>query len=353
MRKLVIPLIFICVLLLGILAGCAQKKDKSATEEDFYKPNWESLSQYTYPQWFEDAVLGIYCHWGVYSVPGFRFNDGAEEVDSGLWYGWFMYIPNDDGQDNYGCYDHHIKTYGDPCENGYHIFVPMFKAENWDPDQWAKMYKEAGADFAGLAAEHGDGFIMWDSEFDKFNVMDKGPKRDIMGDLFASLEKEGLKTFASFHEPPSEMFEEVAHFCPDNKWFNDPEYADLYKTSSFDVLNKKLLEVVDNYKPDQIWFEDAYCGEENWKPFIAHYFNSARKWGKEVCISQKHDLAPLEVAVFDIEGGIFPEGNWVWAGMEEPQEHRWQKGSGSGNSSITKSSSSMYRWAGSGPMLKV
>ena len=99
----------------------------------------------------------------------------------------------------------------------------------------------------------------------------------------------------------------------------------LYDKDPFSVQNKKLLEVVDKYQPDQMWFEDPYCGEENWKEYIAYYYNSAIEWGKEVFISQKYDHAPLSCSVFDVEGGIFPDGIWEWAGMEEPQEQRWQK----------------------------
>ena len=107
----------------------------------------------------------------MYSVPGFRFNDGEEQVDSGIWYGWFMYVKNDDEQPNFGVYDYHRETYGDPMEFGYHDLVPLFRAENWDPDRWAALYKYSGADFAGICAEHGDGFAMWDSEYDEFNAM--------------------------------------------------------------------------------------------------------------------------------------------------------------------------------------
>lgn len=290
-----------------------------------YKPNWKSLSQWTVPVWFDNAVLGIYMHWGVYSVPGFRFNDGSEQVDSGLWYGRLMYVPNDSETSNYGVYDYHRKTYGDPCEFAYHEFVPMFKANKWDPDSWAELFKFAGADFAGLAAEHGDGIIMWDSEYDEFNAMEKGPKRDLLGDLFKAVREVDMKTVATFHEPPAEMFKTAKQYCPDGVGPNNPEYSDLYDMSSFDVLNNKLLEVVDNYHPDQVWFEDRYCGEENWKEFIAYYYNSAEEWGKEVLISQKYDFAPLSCSIFDIEGGIFPDGKWEWAGMTEPQEQRWQK----------------------------
>ncbi len=326
MKFLYVLLSFLMILVILSNLSCGKESQKSNTIEKKYQPNWESLSQWEVPQWFDDAVLGIYCHWGVYSVPGYRFNEGSEQVDSGLWYGWFMYVPNDSEQPNFGVYDHHLKSYGEPCDEfPYHKFVAMFTAEKWDPDEWAKLYKYAGADFAGLAAEHGDGFIMWDSEFDKFNAMDMGPKRDLLGELFASVRKVGMKTVATFHEPPGEMFDAAREYCEEGSSIFDPAYADLYQVSSFDVLNKKLLEVVDKYLPDQVWFEDAYCGEENWKEFIAYYYNKGEEAGKEVFISQKHDLAPLSSSVFDIEGGIFPGGVWEWAGMTEPQEQRWQK----------------------------
>jgi alpha-L-fucosidase len=325
MKKRIFTITVTCLMFLVALTGCVQKSEKPAVVSGRFEPNWESLAQWKVPRWFDDAVLGIYCHWGVYSVPGFRFKSGAEEVDSGLWYGGFMYVPNDSEEPNYGVYDHHLQTYGDPCEFGYHDFVPMFRAEKWDPDQWISLYKRAGADFAGLAAEHGDGFVLWDSEYDAFNAMDKGPGRDLLGELFEAARKQGLKTVATFHERPGEMYDAARRFCPPGVGANDPAYSELYDVPSFDIQNKKLLEVVDKYQPDQIWFEDEYCGPKNWKSFIAHYYNAADQWGKEVLISQKYDLAPLSCSVFDIEGGIFPDGVWEWAGMTEPQEQRWQK----------------------------
>jgi alpha-L-fucosidase len=74
-----------------------------------------------------------------------------------------------------------------------------------------------------------------------------------------------------------------------------------------------------------MWFEDEYCGEENWKDFIAYYYNAGERWGKEVMITQKGGSAPLSCSVLDIEGGIFPDGVWEWAGMTKPQKQRWQK----------------------------
>lgn len=284
MKTLKVLTFLISILSFGILTFNCSGSEKFAAKVK-YQPNWESLAQWKVPQWFDDAVMGIYCHWSVYSVPGYRFNDGAEQVDSGLWYGHFMYVSNDSEQNNYGVYNFHRKTYGDPLEFGYHDLVPLFKAEKWDPDGWAELYKEAGADFAGIAAEHGDGFSMWDTEFDQYNAMDMGPRRDILGDMFEAARKVGMRTVATFHEPPGEMFDSARRFYPEGVGANDPKYADLYAVSDFSVLNKKLLEVVDKYLPDQIWFEDAYCGEENWKEFIAYYYNAGEAAGKKVLIS--------------------------------------------------------------------
>ena len=107
-----------------------------------YEPTWESLAQHSTPEWFEDAVLGIYFHWGVYSV-----------AEMGEWYAQRMYCEKMDRYHS-GNIDYHKKTYGDPCtEFGYKDFVPMFKAEKWDPDFWAELFENAGADFAGPVAE--------------------------------------------------------------------------------------------------------------------------------------------------------------------------------------------------------
>ena len=325
MKTIKVSILLISAMLLGALFQSGASAQTTSEKEPTYKPNWDSLSQWKVPQWFDDTVLGIYFHWGVYSVPGYRFNDGAEQVDSGLWYGTFMYVPNDADENNYGVFDFHSQTYGDPAKFGYHDLIPLFKAEKWDPDRWAKIFKDAGADFAGVAVEHCDGFAMWDTEFDKYNVMDMGPRRDVTGEMLEAARKLDMKTVVTFHETPADMFDNGREYCPEGVGPNNPELKELYETDDNSVKHKKLLEVVDKYQPDQIWFEDKFSGEENWKDFIAYYYNAAEKWGKEVFISQKHMEAPLASSVLDIEGGIFPDGIWEWAGMTEPQEQRWQK----------------------------
>ena len=311
-----LKLLLLALLVLGFV---------TATRGQDYEPNWKSLSKWETPQWFQDAVLGIYCHWGVYSVPGFRFNDGAEQVDSGLWYGWFMYVPNEKEQPNFGVYDFHRENYGAPSEFGYKDFIPLFTAEKWDPDRWAKLYKDAGADFAGVVAQFSDGFPMWDTKYDEFNAMDKGPKRDIVGEMFEAAREHGMKTIATFHEMPGEIFDAGRKLCPPGVDVNNPQYASLYEKEDSAELYNKIWEVTNKYKPDQMWFQYAYGTENQWKSFMAHYYNMAECWGKGVTVTHKGFSAPLSCSVLDLEGGSFPGGEWEWIGSDTIKKRRYQK----------------------------
>ena len=89
-----------------------------------FRPDWESLQKYEVPEWYKDAKFGIFIHWGVYSVPAF----GSE------WYPRDMYR---EGSDEY---KHHLATYGTQDKFGYKDFVPLFKAEHFDPAAWARLF---------------------------------------------------------------------------------------------------------------------------------------------------------------------------------------------------------------------
>jgi len=317
----------IIILLMGIISVCS----KSNTH---YDPVWESLAKHETPEWFEDAVLGIYFHWGVYSVPAF-----------GCWGGRNMYQP--DGGDSeawshidnnkyVNTYDYVKKVYGQPgTEFGYKDFIPMFKAENWNPDEWAGLFKKAGADFAGPVAIHHDGFAMWDSKYAEYNSMDMGPHRDIVGEMLKAVRKHGMKTFASFHQYTNWFFFNSGRkLCPKGVDVNNPEYAGLYGpahgfkgvwheipfSESFQkAWYNKVIEVIDKYHPDQLWFEigfsdpDCIC-EKYVKSALAHYFNAAEKRGEEVVVTHKSDDLPLSVSVLDLE----------WERMQKAKPNIWQ-----------------------------
>jgi len=270
-----------------------------------YEPTWESVRRHNpAPDWFRDAKFGIYFHWGVYSVPAF----GNE------WY------PRNMHREGSPEYKHHLALYGPPSQFGYHDFVPMFKAEHFDPEAWADLFEKAGARFAGPVAEHHDGFAMWASTLTPWNAKDKGPQRDITGELAEAIRAHGMRFVTTFHharnnQHPIEKngkLEWTGHYPRVEGWptvSDDPElrmlYGNLPRDEFLKLWQDKLVEVIDHYQPDIMWF-DAWLDEipeENQLAYLAYYFNQERAWKKDVVVTCKQRDLPLEVAVEDFEKG--------------------------------------------------
>jgi alpha-L-fucosidase len=147
-----------------------------------FAPNWESLSQYEVPEWFRDAKFGIWAHWGPQCVEG-----------SGDWMARSIYI---EGSREY---QYHVENYGHPSEFGFKDVLPLFKAENWDPDYLVGFYKKIGAKYFFALGNHHDNFDLWDSKYQEWNSKEIGPKRDILAGWAEACKKHGLKFGVSFH----------------------------------------------------------------------------------------------------------------------------------------------------------
>jgi alpha-L-fucosidase len=292
-------------LITAFVLVCSFSAYAEEVAEGPYSPDWQSLQAHTQaPEWFRDAKFGIYFHWGVYSVPAY----GDE------WYPRNMHIEKSSES------RHHIKTYGNPSEFGYHDFVPMFKAENFNAEAWADLFAKAGAQFAGPVAEHHDGFAMWDSALTPWNAKDKGPMRDILGELSAAVRAKGMRLVTTFHHARNnqhlinrngELVWE-GHYPRVSGWptvSENPElrmlYGNLPRLEFCEIWLGKLQEVIDGYQPDLIWF-DSWLDEipETYQmKFVTHYLNRAKEWNKDVVITCKQRDLPLEVALEDFEKG--------------------------------------------------
>ena len=119
-----------------------------------YAPNWESLDSRPIPEWFEAAKFGIFIHWGVYSVPAYRPLEDGLYASYAEWYYAKVYEYEENGGKHF-----HDSNYGESFE--YRDFGPMFKAELWDPENWAKLFKDSGAKYVVLTAKHHDGYCLW------------------------------------------------------------------------------------------------------------------------------------------------------------------------------------------------
>jgi len=276
-----------------------------------YRPDWESLQKYEVPEWYKDAKFGIFIHWGVYSVPAF----GSE------WYPRGMYS---EGSEEY---KHHIATYGPQDKFGYKDFIPMFKAEHFDPAAWAELFKKAGAKYVVPVAEHHDGFAMYDSGLSDWTAAKMGPHRDIAGELANAVRAEGLHFGVSSHRVEHNFFLGVARTIPSD--LNDPQYAAFYGPAHTWLSNKfgtpldndftyvssawaddwlaRAAELVEKYHPDIFYF-DWWIGQPSIRPnltrFAAFYYNESLKHGGHVGVINYKDYAMQEhAAVLDLERG--------------------------------------------------
>lgn len=269
-----------------------------------YTPTWPSVDQHPpAPEWFQDAKFGIYFHWGVFSVPAF-----ANE-----WYPRNMYI----GGSNEN--RHHIATYGDPSAWPYHNFIngARDKAGNWvqfapklrsaggnfDPGEWAQLFADAGARFAGPVAEHHDGYSMWNSTVNEWNSVRTGPKLDLVRLHADAIRAKGMKFIVSLHHAYN--FTGYYDRVPTQ---SDPSLRKLYGQLGRPAENQlwfdKLKEVIDGYQPDIVWqdFNLPQVDESQRLNFLAYYFNQAVAWNKDVVTTYKDGLNNRG-SVFDFERG--------------------------------------------------
>ena len=148
-----------------------------------FTPDWASLRTYEVPEWFRDAKFGIWAHWGPQCVEG-----------SGDWMARGLYLEGG------GQYNYHRSHYGHPSEFGFKDVLPLFKAENWTPEELVKFYKEeCGAQYFFALGNHHDNFDLWDSKYQEWNSQNIGPHKDILDGWAKAAKKAGLPFGISFH----------------------------------------------------------------------------------------------------------------------------------------------------------
>ncbi|MFG0291338.1 MAG: alpha-L-fucosidase [Rhodopirellula sp. JB044] len=284
-----------------------------------FRPTWESLEQYECPEWFRDAKFGIYAHWGIYSA-----SMGTRNTD---WYGRNMYVKGHPNR------LFHEETYGPVSEHGYKDLIPRFTAEKFDADQWADLYVESGAKFAGPVAEHSDGFSMWDSKVNPFNAAAMGPTRDVVAEMKTAIEKRGMKFVTSMHHSWHWGWFPT---WDENTDTTDPEFRALYgpilpataqkmaltgrrdnnmvihprPTPQFEEqwLNK-IREVVQGYSPDLLWFDNRMqtLTEDVRLKMASEFYNHAIAGGQEPVLTFKRPDMKLGTGTVDLERARMPD----------------------------------------------
>ena len=292
-------------------------------EQGPFEPTWDSLRAYRCPEWFRDAKLGIWSHWGPQSVPMY-----------GDWYAQHMY---EEGSPQYR---YHLRQYGHPSQFGYKDVIALWKAERFDPEALMRLYVDAGARYFVAQAAHHDNFHNWPSRHHHWNALAMGPGRDIVGLWRDAARRQGLRFGFSEHMGATFSWW-VANKGADvaGPWAgvpydgNDPRFEDLYLPNrgapgwrqewytSTPWWPERWFtyakELVDVYQPDLFYSDGGVPFGDVGLRLIAHLYNTSARLhaGHNEAIYTMKDRDPgvFAVCVLDIEHSQLPEATpHVW-----------------------------------------
>ena len=285
-----------------------------------FEPTMESLKQYETPEWYADAKLGIYMHWGPMSIPGVATT----------WYARWIYEQGCEGN------KYHVATYGHPSKFGYKDICKLFTAPKFDQaqaDRYVKLYKQAGARYVVPVAVHHDNFDMWDSKYQpRWNSVATAGK-DVVGMWKKACDKEKLHLGVASHFARTYRWLQPSHGADGSGPMagvpydgQDPAYADLYgekwNDGNFwyeqrsDVgppafeknFEDRLRDLMDKYHPDLYYTDGGIPFKQAGLNVLAHFYNSNQQWnnGKLQAVATiKLDWVP-NVAIQNYEFG-YPE----------------------------------------------
>jgi len=291
-------------------AAAALPYASTADAAGVFQPNWDSLrDNYHPPAWLAESRFGIFIHWGLFSVPA----HGNE------WYPKHMYTSAADIQ-------WHTEHYGAPDKFGYKDFIPLFKAEKWQPEQWAALFKQAGAGFVVPVAEHSDGWLNWDSDLTPYCAGKMGPKRDLIGDLGKAVRAQQLRFGVSDHSMEHHTFMYPKAGLANDQF--DPKYAQFYGPPQPGEMNDglasaefqagwlaRLKELITKYSPDLIYLDNGVndrAYDQVKLEMAAFYYNHAAGERKDVSLVAK-DKAYLAGSISTFEKSVRAP-KWIYPG---------------------------------------
>lgn len=314
--------------------------EKEPVASGKFSPSWDSLKQYQIPEWFRDAKLGLWAHWGPQCQPA-----------RGDWYAREMY-----SQDNYK-YKEHLKLYGHPSKFGFKDVIHAWKAEKWDPERLLSLYERVGAKYFFALANHHDNFDNWNSKYQPWNSVNLGPKKDLMEGWAKAARKHGMKFGVSIHAAHAWSWYEVAQGSDstgplagvpyDGKltradgagtWWEGFDPQDLYEqrhapSLDFQTIKKihdrwhwdngvsqpdqaycekfynRTMDLINRYKPELIYFDDTalplWPVSDAGLKIAAHFYNSNVAWNGNagVMFNKILDEEQRKCMAWDIERG--------------------------------------------------
>jgi alpha-L-fucosidase len=292
-------------------------KGRAAAQTNSFAGTRESLRAYQIPEWYRDAKFGIWSHWGPQSA-----------IEDGDWYARQMYMQGSEQ------YLYHCETYGHPSKVGYKDLVNNWHAAKWDPEHLMSLYKKAGAKYFFSMGVHHDNFDLWNSKYTKWNAVNMGPKKDVVGLWAQAARKNGLRFGVSEHLWISYKWFSVSHAADKTGAMAgvpydgaDPQYADLYHDAGCAQFAEKLdwnddgipaswrqhyldrmTDLIDKYQPDLLYTDGHLPFEEYGLKMVAHLYNvSAQVHGgttEAVYTSKEAKDCAVGTCLLDHERGV-------------------------------------------------
>ena len=266
-----------------VLASLMMAANVLAADAKRYEPNWDSIDSRPTPDWWSDAKFGIFIHWGVYSVPSF-----APKGEYAEWYWERIGKPGNpdpaskDALLRKEARAFHQRVYGKDFP--YFDFAPRFRAEMFDADQWASIFKRSGAKYVVLVSKHHDGFALWPSQQANqswgrpWNAVDEGPHRDLAGELTAAVRRQNL---------------EMGFYFSLYEWFNPLWVQKKYDTYIQQHMFPQFKDLVTRYSPAVIFADGEWeLPSDQWRApeLLAWLYNDSPvadkvvvndRWGRE------------------------------------------------------------------------
>ncbi len=242
-----------------------------------FQPNLRSVRKHEVPKWFHDAKLGIFIHWGLFSVPAFAPSGKGDNLEILAKEGWTAYYAHNPYAEWYfntmkitdsPTQKYHNETYG---ENFSHDdFVPMFNeaSKKWNPDEWAELFKKVGAKYVVLVTKHHDGFLLWPSKYPNPKKENYFASRDIVGELTKAVRARGMRMGLYYSAALDWTFTE----SPIQDVVD--EFADAPNTKEYiDLMTSHWKELINLYKPSILWNDIGYPRDANLAEMFAYFYN--------------------------------------------------------------------------------
>lgn len=242
-----------------------------------YEASWESVAEHPMPDWYDDAKLGIFLHWGLYSVPGWApqvadiqqmlHDDGpAAMLRNNPYAEWYRNTSRVEGSPTW---QHHRETWGEDFD--YDDFVPLFDEGTADADLGAiaEVCSQAGARYVVLTTKHHEGFTLWPATEPHPSMGRYHARRDLVGELTEEVRAKGMRMGLYYSGGYDWPYNDALMKEPADAMLAVPPSPDYERYATAHVT-----ELIKRYEPSVLWNDVCWPAGGNLAELFARFYNT-------------------------------------------------------------------------------